>query len=117
MAPRTSWIGLKGELEQHYELTEAHRLGPGAEDDKEARVLNRIVRWTDAGIEYEADPRQAEKLLRDLKVDDGVKSVSTPGVKVTKDQLDADDPLPKDKASPYRAVVARANYLASDRPD
>ena len=75
------------------------------------------MRWTSAGIEYEADPRQAGKLLRDLKLDEGVKSVGTPGVRATRDQLDADAELPPDKTSPYRAVVARANYLAADRPD
>ena len=53
--PKNQLDWFKGELEKHYELTGAHRLGPGAEDDKEARVLNRIVRWTPEGIAYEAD--------------------------------------------------------------
>ena len=75
------------------------------------------MRWTEQGLEYEADPRQAEKLLRDLKVDEGVKSVGTPGVKTMREQLEGDVPLPYDKSSPYRAVVARANYLSADRPD
>ena len=74
--------------EKHYELTEAHRLGPGPQDDKEARVLNRVVRWTKEGLEYEADPRQAEKLLRDLRLDAGEKSMSTPGVRTTREQVE-----------------------------
>jgi len=106
------------ELEKRYELKEPHRIGPGPDDHKEALVLNRVVRWTSAGLEIEADPRQAEKLLRDLKLDGpGVKVAASPGVKLTRDQLDADQPLARDKATPYRAVVARANYLASDRPE
>ena len=61
------------------------RLGPGAEDDKEATVLNRVVRWTTERLEYEADPRQHEKLLRDLKLDgEGVKPAASPGVKPTR---------------------------------
>ena len=56
-------------MSKFYELKEPHRLGFGAKDDKEAIVLNRMVRWTAAGLEYEADPRQAEKLLRDFKFD------------------------------------------------
>ena len=76
------------------------------------------MRWTDGGIEYEADPRQGEKLLRDLKLDgDGVKGAASPGVKATREQLDKDAPLDASKTTPYRAVVARANYLASDRPE
>ena len=46
-------------MEKSYELTKGGRLGPGAADAKEASCLNRIVRWCDAGLEYEADPRQA----------------------------------------------------------
>jgi hypothetical protein len=56
----------KSELEKVYELKEGARLGPGAKDDKESRMLNRIVRWTNEGLEYEADPHQAEQLVRDL---------------------------------------------------
>ena len=76
--------GLKDQLcwckrgfEKVYELTGAHRLGPSKGDDKEAQVLNRIVRWTASGVECEADPKQAEKLLRDLEPDEGVKGVGT----------------------------------------
>ena len=80
-------------------------------------MLHRIVRWTDHGVQHEADPRQAEKLLRYLKMDDGVQSAGTPGVKSTRGQLDAEEALPKESVSAYRAVVARPNYLPADRPD
>ena len=32
-----------------YELTVGGRMGPGPKDDKEATVLNRVVRWTQKG--------------------------------------------------------------------
>ena len=35
------------------------RLGPDAGDVSELRVLNRVLRWTEGGIAYEADPRHA----------------------------------------------------------
>ena len=38
-------------------------------------------------------------------------------MKATREQLDADAPLEPTKQTPYRAVVARANYLASDRQE
>ena len=108
----------KTQLEAFYELKEARRLGPGPDDHTEATVFNRVVRWTTNGLEYDADPRQCEKLVRDLKLDgDDVKSVGTPGFKPICDQLDGDAPLHVTKGTPYRAVVARANYLASDRPE
>ena len=106
----------KAKLEERYELTEASRLGPGDTDDKEGRVLNRVVRWTPEGLEYEADPRQAEHLVADLNLE-GAKTLGTPGCKPTAEQLLEDKPLPKAQETPYRAVSARANYLAADRPE
>ena len=55
-------------------------LGPDKTDDKEISILNRVVRWTEDGILYEADPRHVEKLLRDLGMEN-CKPLSTPGVK------------------------------------
>ena len=89
-----------------------------AEDDKEAIKLNRVVRWTPQGLEMEADPRQSEKSLRDLKLNgEGVKAAASPGITGTREQHDGDAPLEAEKRTPYRAVVARANYLASERPE
>ena len=43
-------------MEEKYELTESARLGPASGDDKEVRVPNGEVRWTEEGVEYEANP-------------------------------------------------------------
>jgi histone deacetylase 1/2 len=104
------------ELEKTYELKEGARLGPGAKDDKESRMLNRVIRWTPEGIEYEADPRQTEQLVSDVSVS-GSKSVGTPGVKPTSEQIAADQELSVERQRPYRGVAARSNYLSADRPD
>ena len=75
------------ELEKLYEPKEAARLGPAAGDNEEA-VLNRVARCTPQGQEMEADPRQAEKLLRDFELNgEGVKAAAAPGVRATKEQL------------------------------
>ena len=68
-------------LSDKYELTKGGRLGPGPSDDKEGRILNRIIRWTPSGIEYESDPRQVEKLLEELELDGSTNSAATPGLK------------------------------------
>ena len=114
--PKRELDWLKQEMEKCYELKENYRIGPGPRDAKEARVLNRVIRWTSSGIEYEADPRQAERLILDLGLD-GAKSVGTAGVKPTKESIAADQPLPEGKHTAFRAVAARGNYLAADRPD
>ena len=40
-------------------------LGPEASDDKEVYILNRVVRWGEDCLWYQADPRHVGKLLRD----------------------------------------------------
>ena len=40
-------------------------------------MLNRIFRWTPKGIQYEADPRQVEKLFREIELD-GANGAVTP---------------------------------------
>ena len=70
---------MQSSLEQKYELT-VKTLGPDAGQDKEVRVLNRILRWTTAGVEYEADPRHVEIILKQLNIE-ACKPVITPGTK------------------------------------
>ena len=89
-------------------------VGPDASDTKEITVLNRVIRWTSKGLEYEPDPRHAELLIEQLALH-GCKSLSTPGVKDGEESLS--EPLSPSDASLYRSMTARANYLAQDRPD
>ena len=71
-------------LEEPYEFTNGGRLGPGKSDATEGRVLNRVIRWAPGGLEYEADPRQVERLLSDVWLDgEGVKPSPTPGGQAT----------------------------------
>ena len=78
--------------------------------------MHRVVRWTEQGLEYEADPRQVEKLLESLELEDA-HSAATPGVKSLPDQISRDAPLPPEQHTAFRALGARCNYLAADRPD
>ena len=87
-------------MQEKYELTLGPRLGPGAQDAKEGSVLNRIVRWTASGLEYEGDPRQGEKAVLDLSLD-GAKSVATPGTKITHKVVSKDCPLPEKKHTAF----------------
>ena len=75
---------------------------------KEGRALNRVVRWTPAGIEYEADSRQAEKLIGELKLD---------GANGTHPQCEGDISRPVNRHSPFRAIAVRANYVSVGRSE
>jgi hypothetical protein len=54
------------QIQERFEVKVKGRIGPGKEDEKSMRVLNRIVEWTEQGIEYETDQRHAEIIVRDL---------------------------------------------------
>ena len=97
-----SWIGWK-RVENKYELRKGPRLGPGNDDAKEITVLNRVIRWTETGLEYEADPRQAERLLEGIGLDDGCKVAATPGLKPLVEQLKEDVPLPASSFTDFGA--------------
>ena len=116
VGPADSLKWIEDEMRKKYELKVGGKLGPGENDDKEATVLNRVIRWCEDSIEYEADPRQAEKLVYELGLE-GAKTVVTPGLKVTPEQISRDLPLPESKITMFRASSARSNYLSADRID
>ena len=92
---------------------------PGSTKDevKEGWVLNRILRWTEDGWEIEPDQRHADIIIHELKLDE-VRPVGTPGEPEAKwEEEENAAPLSAEDASRYRAVAARANYLAADRTD
>ena len=104
------------EIKKRYECTVQPRMGPGAKDAKSGLVLNRVIHWKAEGLEYEADPRQVERLVADCGLG-GAKPVGTPGVKTTTADLEGDEPLRQELQTTYRAAAARCKYVAVDRPD
>ena len=75
--------------------------------------MNRIVTVVNSGLEYEADQRHAEILMRDMGIDEGSKGVVTPG-----SNGEGGPEFGGDRnESKFRAVAARGNYLAQDRMD
>ena len=80
-------------------------------------LLNRVIRWVDGvGLEVEADPRQAERLVAQLGLT-GSNAVSTPGVKVSTQELEADEVIQDSRGKVFQAGSARSNYMGPDRPD
>ena len=48
-------------LSKRYQFSNKGRLGPRSTDQREIKVLNRYMRWSEGGDpEYEADPRHAQ---------------------------------------------------------
>jgi hypothetical protein len=108
---------LEASMEERYAITKRGRLGPAPEDQKELTLLNRVVRWVDnIGIEIEADPRQAERLVAQLGLE-GANPVATPGVKPTVQELESDEGIHDARGKVYQGGTARANYIGPDRPE
>eukprot|EP00971_Amphidinium_carterae_P178958 3549386-Amphidinium_carterae.1 len=79
-------------------------------------LLNRIITVTTEGVQIEPDPRHCALLVASLGLLHG-KGVNTPGLKLTKEEYEAGEPLSAEQTSVFRAVVARARYLSEDRAD
>ena len=82
----------------------------------EARILNRVVRVTEAGWEYEADQRHADLLITGMGMQDA-NSTRSPGEDEREDHTELEAELSTQMAKDFRGLAARANYLAQDRPD
>ena len=83
----------------------------------EWKVLNRIIRITKNGLEYEADQRHGEMIIAAMNLYKA-KGVSSPGEKGKPWAEDEEATrLNPDMATEFRTLAARANYLALDRPD
>ena len=75
-----------------------------------------MVRRCDDQLEYEADPRHAERIVKELGLGDAT-SVSTP-MEAHELSVEGDeDPLEATKHKRYRSVTAIAPYLSLDRSD
>lgn len=72
--------------------------GVGCPGDNETKILNRLVRVSSEGLEYETDPRHVDLSVEFLKLADS-KPVVTPGVK---------NPIPELKAQKTSELASSA---------
>ena len=105
------------ELGKHWTVENRGYLGPpGMPGTKQSiDILNRLVTWTERGIELEADPRHSELIIREMGCD-GAK-VTTALVKERLEEVENSEPLESSEVPRYRSVSMRLAYLAQDRPD
>ena len=84
---------------------------------KEARILNRVIRVTDQGWEYEADQRHADLIIQETGAASMGRFRTQEGKRGPWRKKAASKELVGAEATRFRAVAARANYLPADRPD
>ena len=109
--PQDSLTWLRKAMEERFEI-ESEMLAPEAGMVREIRVLNRIIRWTARGIEYEPDQRHSDLLMRELGTKNA-KPVNTPCTAegmLNDEEGERYKELQGQDATKYRALAARLNY-------
>ena len=105
-------------IKKWFEVKIRARLGPDPGDDKEAVLLGRIVRVTEKGFEYEADPRHREVILKEFGFDENTKGAIMAGCKEDYGEgVDGGEELGSSEAKSFRGLAARMNYVGVDMPD
>ena len=110
------WMNKK--LEERFEI-KTTMVGRNAADGEqpEAHILNRVIRVTENGREYEADERHADLIVREAGAEKMSGLSHSGGDKKGIEEEEKSSELQGAAATRFRAVAARANYLAADRPD
>ena len=103
-------------MKAEYEVKVRGLLGPDKHDDKQMTILNRCIEWRKNEIWYEADPRHAEILVRELGLKDK-RPVVTPGINTVIKEGEDDPHLDGEFSTKYRQIIARCNFITQDRPD
>lgn len=110
---------MQKDMESRFEM-KTTTVGHANEKDMvaEGKILNRIVRATSSGWEYECDQRHVEVLVEEVELA-GTRALSTPGVdeEVNKKEESTLALLGPEMASAYRSLAARCDYIAVDRAD
>jgi len=93
-------------------------IGPERHDLKKIDILNRTVEWDiERGIVYRADRKHVQIIAKDMGIEMSSNGVDVPGAKAEAEDPENDVALVGAEATKFRAIAARANYLALDRPD
>ena len=99
-----------------YEIKQS-RIGPAPADGKTVRSSNRVLQCTDHELEWEADRRRSELIVRHCNLDEKSKAVVTPGEKREFEDRESSPDLTYEEAHRSRAIVAMGNYICQDRSD
>ena len=109
---------MRGNMQDWYEIKDRGIMGSGVGEIREVTILGRTVRWTVEGIEYEADAKHRETLMKKAGLEDNSKAAAGPEVKTAEGREDGDEKglEGKDKAE-FPGDCVLLNCLGQDRSD
>ena len=108
---------VKRAMEDWYSVKFRGIMGSGANDVKEVTILGRKLRWTEDGLEYEADPRHRLEVMKMTGLKDDSNAARGAAIKSKEVTKDDEKELECDEVTDFRAAAARLNYLGLDRSD
>ena len=101
-----------------YDLKVRATLGEDPGDDRHITILNRTLRWKSEALIYEADEKHVKMICDEMGLEEGSKGLDAPIVKEDMEVGDEEEELLSgNEKTQFRALAARANYLAQDRMD
>ena len=103
------WLGEV--LRKRFEIS-TNVIGHEDEDEKQMKILNRIITVEPNGYTYEPDSRHAELIIKELGLKDA-KAVSSP----VAEHHEVEELLDHERFKKYQSICARTNFLAIDRLD
>ena len=110
-----------GLMKKEYEIKNRGTLGPSERDVKEIDILGRVLKHTSSGITWQADPRHRKMILEYFGFNGQTKSVTKNCAKDERVEEGEEDlkseVLQKEEEQAFRALAARANYVAIDVPN
>ena len=104
-----------------FEVKVRGRLSGEKGDVREMTILGREIRWTEEGLEYEADRRHRTKVLEHFGFGKDTAGVVTNGGRGTKAEEEEEEAegeeLTKEEKKAFRGMAALLNFYSQDCPD
>ena len=102
--------------QEEYEI-KSQVMGHEKHLSQDVKILNRTLRWTQVGIEYEADLKHAGLIVKETETAN-MKKCNTPGITQGSKALEKEkEDMSNEEQTKFRSVAARINFLATDRAD
>ena len=109
---------VKKAMQEWYIITVKGVMGPKPEDCKDMCILNRRLKIEGEFLVYAPDTKHAKILCEEMGLKEDSKGLDAPIAKEEAATAGAEEePLGPQEATKFRALAARANYIAQDRVD
>ena len=106
-----------GIMKDNYSIKNRGRLGPDEDDVQTIDILGRVLEYHPWGISWKADPRHRKMLLEHFGFNGQTKNLTRNGSKEEDEVESTGRQLQKEEETAFRAIAARANYMAADCPN